>query len=83
MVYVIAWWDVSWWIGILFSLGSAVFLMAGCIYWVPLAYPGTRFSGKYATAGGVLSFGGSTLFVVGGVLLVVEATNEKLDECFG
>ncbi|KAI7112545.1 hypothetical protein KC352_g35356, partial [Hortaea werneckii] len=83
MLYVYPWWDVSWWIGVLFSVGCVLFVIAGCFYWVPIAWPSTEFPGEELTAGGILSFLGATLFAVGGFLLVVEATNEKQTECFG
>ncbi|KAI6824839.1 hypothetical protein KC332_g8325 [Hortaea werneckii] len=83
MLYVYAWWDVSWWIGVLFSVGCVLFVIAGCFYWVPIAWPSTEFPGEELMAGGILSFLGATLFAVGGFLLVVEATNEKQTECFG
>ncbi|RMY38597.1 hypothetical protein D0865_13050 [Hortaea werneckii] len=83
MLYVYPWWDVSWWIGILFTIGCVLFVIAGCFYWVPIAWPSTEFRGETLTAGGILSFIGATLFAVGGFLLIVEATNEKQTECFG
>ncbi|KAI7240076.1 hypothetical protein KC330_g1474 [Hortaea werneckii] len=83
MLYVYPWWDVSWWIGVLFSIGCVLFVIAGCFYWVPIAWPSTEFRGETLTAGGILSFIGATLFAVGGFLLIVEATNEKQTECFG
>ncbi|KAI6885191.1 hypothetical protein KC360_g3858 [Hortaea werneckii] len=83
MLYVYPWWDVSWWIGVLFSIGCVLFVIAGCFYWVPIAWPSTEFPGEELTAGGILSFLGATLFAVGGFLLIVEATNEKQTECFG
>lgn len=78
-----AWWDVSWWIAVLFSIGSAIFIVASFFYWLPLAAPKTEFPGESLTAGGVCAFLGATLFTIGGVLLIVEASNENQTGCFG
>lgn len=83
MCYVYAWWDVSWWIAVLFTLGSTLFLIAGCFYWVPTAYPSTAFPGESLLGGGILSFIGATLFAMGGYLLIVEAINARQADCFG
>jgi hypothetical protein len=78
-----AWWDVSWWIGVLFSIGSAIFIASGFFYWLPLAAPSTEFKGEGSVAGGVTAFIGATLFQIGAVLLIVEACNENQSGCFG
>jgi len=82
MCTVFAWWDVSWWIAVLFSVGSAIFVASGLIYWLPLEDPSTAFGGE-GLAGGLTSFIGATLFTIGGVLLIVEATNDNQTGCFG
>lgn len=78
-----AWWDVSWWIGVLFSFGSAIFIACGFFYWLPLAAPSTTFHDEGNIAGGVTAFIGATLFQIGAVLLIVEACNENQSGCFG
>lgn len=83
MCTVFAWWDVSWWIGVLFSVGSAIFVACGFFYWLPLAYPKTEFPGEATVAGGVTAFIGATLFQIGAILLIVEACNENQTGCFG
>jgi len=83
MFTVFAWWDISWCTAVIFSLGSAIYIVCGLFYWLPLAAPKTAFRGDSLVGGGILDFVGSVLFVVGGLLLVVEATNENQDECFG
>lgn len=67
----------------LFSVGSAIFVICGFFYWLPLAAPGTEFKHESNIGGGVTAFVGATLFLVGGVLLIVEATNEDQVGCFG
>ena len=76
-------WDVSWWIAVLFSIGSAIFIVCGLFYWLPLAYPETAFTDEAATGGGVASFVGATFFQVGAILLVFESVNENQTGCFG
>ena len=83
MCTVFAWWDVSWWIGVLFSVGSAIFVACGFFYWLPLAAPSTEFPGEGTIAGGVTAFVGATLFQIGAILLIVEAVNENQTGCFG
>lgn len=83
MCTVMAWWDVSWWIAVLFSVGSAIFVASGMFYWLPLEAPSTEFHNEGLVAGGVTSFVGATLFTIGGVLLIVEASNDNQTGCFG
>ncbi|KAL9073644.1 MAG: hypothetical protein Q9157_004674 [Trypethelium eluteriae] len=83
MFTVMAWWDVSWWIAVLFTWGSAIFVVCGFFYWLPLAAPNTEFPNESSIAGGVTAFLGATLFTIGGVLLIVEASNENQTGCFG
>lgn len=82
MLTVFAWWDVSWWIGVLFSVGCMLFVICGFCSWLPLAAPNTKFPGESMT-GGVSAFVGATLFAFAGVLLIVEAINEDQSACFG
>ena len=67
----------------LFSWGSAIFVMSGFFYWMPLVAPSTEFPAENTIAGGVTAFVGATMFTIGGVLLIVEATNENQTGCFG
>lgn len=83
MCTVYAWWDVSWWIAVLFSVGSAIFVISGFFYWLPLAAPSTEFTDESSIGGGVTAFIGATLFTIGGVLLIVEASNDNQTGCFG
>lgn len=83
MATVYAWWDVSWWIAVLFTIGSMIFIASGFFYWLPLEDPSSIFPDESLTAGGVTSFIGATLFTIGGVLLIVEASNDNQTGCFG
>lgn len=77
-----AWWDVSWWVAVLFSVGSAIFVASALFYWLPQEAPWTDFKGA-GWAGGVCSAVGATLFQIGAFLLIVEACNENQAGCFG
>lgn len=83
MCTVFAWWDVSWWIGVLFTVGSAIFVASGVVYWLPVAHPSRIYPYNEEVIGGIMSFIGATLFEVGGILLVVEAVNANQTGCFG
>lgn len=76
-------WDVSFLVAFFFSVGCAVFIMCGFFYWLPLAAPSSEFPHESATAGGVTSFIGGTLFQIGAILLMIEAVNENQTGCFG
>lgn len=67
----------------LFSVGSAIFVICACFYWLPLVAPSTEFSGESLIGGGVTAFIGATLFEIGAVLLIIEAVNENQTACFG
>jgi hypothetical protein len=83
MVTVYAYWDISWWVAVLFSFGSAIFILCALFYWLPIAYPETGFPNEATTGGGVASFVGATLFQIGAVLLIFESVNENQTGCFG
>ena len=77
------WWDVSFLVAFFFSVGCALFIMSGLFFWLPLVVPSSDFPHESATAGGVTSFVGGTLFEFGAVLLLFEAINENQTGCFG
>lgn len=76
-------WDVSWWIGVSFTVGCLLFVVAGFFYWLPIAYPDTEFPHESDVAGGVLVFIGATLFQIGAVLLFLESYNDRAETQFG
>jgi hypothetical protein len=75
-------WDVSYLVAVLFTVGCAIFIACGLLSWLPLVAPGSQFRGE-DVAGGVSAFVGATLFQIGAVLLVFEACNENQTGCFG
>jgi hypothetical protein len=83
MITYFPYWDVSYWVAFIFTMGSVVWVINSFFVWLPLEDPGTNFPGEVMTAGGVSAFVGATLFEVGSVLLMVEAVNENQTGCFG
>ncbi|KAK9326549.1 hypothetical protein V1520DRAFT_137787 [Lipomyces starkeyi] len=76
-------WDISYLIGILFTLGSVVWVINSFFAWLPLDDPGTVLTNEVLTGGGVTAFIGATIFELGSVLLVLEAMNANHEGCFG
>ena len=76
-------WDVSWLVATIFTLGSAVWVINAFFSYLPLAQPQTAFKDEVLTGGGVTAFIGATIFEIGSVLLLVEAVNENRSGCFG
>jgi hypothetical protein len=82
MFTVFPYWDVSWLIAVLFTVGCLIFMLCGFFFWLPIAFPSTEFPNE-GVVGGVTAFIGGTLFQIGAILLVFEAVNENNTGCFG
>ena len=76
-------WDVSWLVATIFTLGSLVWVANAFFAYLPLAQPSTLFNGEILIGGGVSAFVGATIFEIGSVLLIIEAVNENQAGCFG
>lgn len=76
-------WDVSYLVAIIFTLGSLCWCFNAFFVWLPLQDPSTEFNNEISVAGGVTAFIGATIFEVGSVLLMIEAVNENRSDCFG
>ncbi|KID74026.1 uncharacterized protein G6M90_00g032880 [Metarhizium brunneum] len=76
-------WDVSWLVGVSFTIGCLLFVVSGLFCWLPIAYPETQFPHEKLVAGGVSAFVGATLFQVGAVLLFLESYNDRAETQFG
>jgi hypothetical protein len=80
MLTTFPYWNMAFWSGWCYSIGSALFIISSCISWVPLAYPNVEESHSLETYGGPLSFFfGACLYQIGGVMAYLEAIN---DGCF-
>ncbi|KAJ6141469.1 hypothetical protein N7470_009859 [Penicillium chermesinum] len=76
-------WDVSYLVAVIFTLGSVIWIINAFFVWLPLEDPGTEFDGEISAGGGITGFIGATVFEVGSVLLLLEAVNEAQTGCFG
>ncbi|RPD56551.1 hypothetical protein L226DRAFT_480446 [Lentinus tigrinus ALCF2SS1-7] len=71
-------WDLSFWIAVVFVLGSAAWIINGFFLFLPLLNIGT----DSFTASAWSAFAGGTLFEVGSYLMYVEALNAGHEELF-
>ncbi|MCJ1307415.1 hypothetical protein MMC25_001061 [Agyrium rufum] len=76
-------WDVSWLVAIIFTLGSVVWVINAFFVWLPLVDPATEFPTEIGVGGGWTAFIGATIFEIGSILLMLEAVNENRAGCFG
>ncbi len=76
-------WDISYDVAMLFTIGSAVWVINSFFVWLPLAAPQTAFPGESSTGGGASALVGATIFEVGAIFGLLEAVNENRADCFG
>jgi len=76
-------WDISYLIAVIFTLGSCVWVINAFFVWLPLVQPDTEFPNEILVGGGVTAFLGATIFEIGSILLMFEAVNENREGCFG
>ena len=76
-------WDISYLVATIFTLGSVVWVMNAFFVFLPLVQPGTEFGTEIEYGGGITAFIGATIFEIGSVLLMFEAINENRSGCFG
>ncbi|KAH8175782.1 Endo-polygalacturonase PG1 [Sarocladium implicatum] len=76
-------WDISYWVAVLFTVGCLIFIACGLLAWFPLAYDSLADDTRLTDASGWTSLVGATLFQAGAVLLLFEAWNEERTGCFG
>ena len=76
-------WDVSWLVATVFTLGSVIWCINGSFVWLPDVAPSSEFPTEILQGGGITAFIGATVFEIGSVLLMVEAVNENRAGCFG
>ncbi|KAK9238575.1 hypothetical protein V1525DRAFT_418525 [Lipomyces kononenkoae] len=75
-------WDISYLVAFLFTIGSVIWVINGFFAWLPLQDPSTELKDESLWLG-VTAFVGATVFEVGSVLLVLEAINVNREGCFG
>jgi len=76
-------WDVSYLVAVVFTLGSLVWCINAFFVWLPLVDPSTEFKDEITSGGGITAFIGATIFFFGSLLLMIEAVNENRADCFG
>lgn len=82
MLTLYPYWDVSWLIGICFTIGCLIFVACGLCYFLPIVKPEWD-TDAVGLAGGLLSFFGATLFQIGAVMLFLESYNDRAETKFG
>ncbi|EPS97109.1 hypothetical protein FOMPIDRAFT_1032103 [Fomitopsis schrenkii] len=73
-------WDVSFWVALMFTLGSILWVINGFLLYLPLA---PSLSPQHANAAMWIAFAGGTTFEVASYLMVVEALNAGHEQLFG
>ena len=76
-------WDVSYLVATVFTLGSVLWVFNAFFVWLPLVKPSTEFKNEILHGGGITAFVGATIFEIGSILLMFEAVNENRSGCFG
>jgi len=72
-------WDISFWVAVIFILGSTAWIVNGFYLFLPLVNIG----GDHTTAAAWWAFAGGTWFELGSYLMLVEALNTGHDQLFG
>ena len=76
-------WDISYLIAIVFTFGSVIWMMNAFLILLPLTTAETMSRREVLFTAGVTPFVATTTFVVGSLLLMLEAYNENRGGCFG
>lgn len=76
-------WDVSWLVAVIFTIGSVIWVINAFFVFLPLTNPNTEFNGESLYGGGITAFIGATVFELGSALLMLEAINENRTGDFG
>ena len=69
-------WDMSFWSGFTYSVGSALFVIDGFWSWLPLAAPSTEFHGESKYGAPLAFFFGALFYQTGAVMAYLEAIND-------
>ncbi|WVQ82815.1 hypothetical protein IAT38_004947 [Cryptococcus sp. DSM 104549] len=74
--------DVTFWIAVLFTFGSAVWVVNGYLVWFPILRPQLD-TNNYTYTASATAFIGGTIFEIGSYLMVVEALDRGREINFG
>lgn len=64
--------DISFWVAVAFTFGSAIWVVNGFLVWFPVLRPYLA-SRTFENTAAALAFLGGTVFEIGSYLMVVEA----------
>lgn len=69
-------WNMAFWSGWCYSIGSAMFIADAAWSWIPLQWPGHEFEGQEKYGVPLMFFFGACLYQIGGVMAYLEAVND-------
>ncbi|KAK5128794.1 hypothetical protein LTR85_000127 [Meristemomyces frigidus] len=69
-------WDMAFWSGWSYTIGSALFVIDGAFSFGPLASPSTEFTGETTYGGPLCFFIGTLFYQIGAVMAYLEAVND-------
>jgi hypothetical protein len=69
-------WDMAFWSGWSYTIGSAVFVIGGAFSWGPLQVPGSEFPGEAEYGVPLTFFFGVLFYQIGAVMAYLEAVND-------
>ncbi|KAK5742351.1 hypothetical protein LTR17_003363 [Elasticomyces elasticus] len=75
MFTVFPYWDMAFWCGWSYSIGSALFVLSGAFGWAPLAFPDSEFKGEAKYGVTLTFFFGALFYQIGAVVAYFEAVN--------
>lgn len=76
MISVCPYWDMAWYSGWSYTIGSILFVVDGLWSWLPLACPATESPGEEEYGTGLLFFFGALLYELGATMAYLEAIND-------
>nr|POE63139.1 hypothetical protein CFP56_04042 [Quercus suber] len=69
-------WDMAFWCGWSYTIGSALFVIDGAFAWGPLRFPGGEFPGEAKYGVPLCFFFGAIFYQIGAVVAYLEAVND-------
>lgn len=76
MLTTFPYWDMAFWSGWSYTIGSALFIMDGAFAWVPAAFPENEFEGEETYGVPLCFFFGAIFFQIGATMAYFEAVND-------
>ena len=76
MLTTFPYWDMAFWSGWSYTIGSALFVMDGAFAWTPAAFPENEFEGEEKYGVPLCFFIGALFFQIGATMAYFEAVND-------